>query len=176
MIRGIQYLPHFGSLMVSPTHSSSDAPPTSVLAMIGPRTDPRPDLWSMSPCSDTPIELFAKSVAGVLQAEVNLKYVWQVVSGIKQGKAGYAYVVNPAGDLIAHPDISLVLQKKSVAQLNQVKAAFSPDVGLTKAKWIISSNLKGEKVISSFAIIAEGHFPFSRKMLYFRQLTKPRLT
>ena len=100
-----------------------------------------------------PIERFAKRVAGVLQAEVNLKYVWQVVSGIKQGKAGYAYVVDRAGDLVAHPDISLVLQKKNVAQLNQVKAAFSPDAARVKAKWIISSNLKGTKVISSFAII-----------------------
>ena len=100
-----------------------------------------------------PIERFAKSVAGVLQAEVNLKYVWQVVSGIKQGKAGYAYVVNRSGDLIAHPDISLVLQKRNVAQLSQVKTAFSPDAGRAKEKWIISSNLKGEKVISSFAIM-----------------------
>src|SRR5262245_20360344 len=100
-----------------------------------------------------PIERFATSVAGVLQAEVNLKYVWQVVSAIKQGKAGYAYVVNRSGDLIAHPDISLVLQKLSVAQLSQVKAAFSPDADRIKAKWIISSNLKGGKVISSFAII-----------------------
>jgi signal transduction histidine kinase len=100
-----------------------------------------------------PIERFARSVAGVLQAEVNLKYVWQVVSGIKQGKAGYAYVVDRSGDLVAHPDISLVLQKLNVAQLSQVKGAFSPDAGRIKAKWIISSNLKGEKVISSFAII-----------------------
>jgi signal transduction histidine kinase len=100
-----------------------------------------------------PIERFARSVAGVLLAEVNLKYVWQVVSGIKQGKAGYAYVVNRSGDLIAHPDISLVLQKQNVARLNQVKAAFSPDAGAIKAKWIISSNLKGAKVISSFAMI-----------------------
>jgi signal transduction histidine kinase len=100
-----------------------------------------------------PIERVARSVAGMLQAEVNLKYVWQVVLGIKQGKAGYAYVVNRSGDLIAHPDISLVLQKLNVAQLSQVKAAFSSDADRIKAKWIISFNLKGEKVISSFAII-----------------------
>jgi signal transduction histidine kinase len=100
-----------------------------------------------------PIERFARSVAGVLLAEVNLKYVWQVVSGTKQGKAGYAYVVNRSGDLIAHPDISLVLQKRNVSQLSQVKTAFSPDAGRTKEKWIISTNLKGGKVISSFAII-----------------------
>ena len=71
-----------------------------------------------------PIEHFKRNIIGVLQAEVNLKYVWEVVSNIKPGKAGYAYVTNRSGDLIAHPDISLVLQQRNVAQLNQVKEAF----------------------------------------------------
>ena len=49
--------------------------------------------------------------AGVTVAEVNLKFIWDVVSQIKIGKAGHAYVVDGQGELIAHPDISLVLQK-----------------------------------------------------------------
>ena len=73
-----------------------------------------------------PIEHFKRNIIGVLQAEVNLKYVWEVVSNIKPGKAGYAYVTNRSGDLIAHPDISLVLQQRNVAQLNQVKEPFKP--------------------------------------------------
>ena len=64
-----------------------------------------------------PIERFAGDVVGVLVAEVNLKYIWEVVSRIKVGQAGYAYVVSREGDLIAHPDISLVLQKRRVKQL-----------------------------------------------------------
>ena len=39
-------------------------------------------------------------------AEVNLKLIWDVVSQIKVGKDGYAYVVDPQGRLVAHPDIS----------------------------------------------------------------------
>ncbi len=100
-----------------------------------------------------PIERYSRSIMGVLQAEVNLKYVWEVVSSIKPGKAGYAYAVNRSGDLIAHPDISLVLQKHNVAQLNQVKRAFQPDASRIKTKWIITPNLQGVKVISSYAII-----------------------
>src|SRR5919108_4612103 len=65
-----------------------------------------------------PIERFAGDMAGVLIAEVNLKYIWEVVSRIKVGRAGYAYVVSDKGDLIAHPDISLVLQKRQVKQLS----------------------------------------------------------
>jgi hypothetical protein len=73
-----------------------------------------------------PIERFAGEVIGVLQAEVNLKYIWDVVSGVRVGKAGYAYLVSRSGDLIAHPDISLVLQQHSVAQLDQVRLLSSP--------------------------------------------------
>ena len=52
-----------------------------------------------------------RSGAGVTVAEVNLKFIWDVVSQIKIGKAGHAYVVDSSGQLIAHPDISLVLKK-----------------------------------------------------------------
>jgi hypothetical protein len=44
-----------------------------------------------------PIERFAGDVVGVLVAEVNLKYIWEVVSRIKVGQAGYAYVVSREG-------------------------------------------------------------------------------
>ena len=53
----------------------------------------------------------AQAGGGVTVAEVNLKFIWDVVSQIKVGKAGLAYVVDGGGALIAHPDISLVLQK-----------------------------------------------------------------
>ncbi|MBI2989411.1 MAG: sensor histidine kinase [Deltaproteobacteria bacterium] len=100
-----------------------------------------------------PIEHFRGNVIGVLQAEVNLKYVWEVISGIKQGKAGYSYAVARSGDLIAHPDISLVLQGRNVSQLNQVQAAFQP-VADGQAAWLtVARNLQGRNVISSFALI-----------------------
>jgi signal transduction histidine kinase len=100
-----------------------------------------------------PIERYGGSITGVLQAEVNLKYVWDVVSAIKQGKAGYAYAVTRSGDLIAHPDISWVLQHRNLSQLSQVKAAFQPDVGMTQAKALVANNLAGDEVISSHALI-----------------------
>ena len=47
---------------------------------------------------------------GAVIAEVNLKLIWDVISAIKVGKTGFAYVLDRPGRLIAHPDISLVLR------------------------------------------------------------------
>jgi signal transduction histidine kinase/HAMP domain-containing protein len=62
---------------------------------------------------------------GVSVAELNLKLVWEVVSRIDAGRKGYAYVVDSGGNLIAHPDITLVLQKTDLSRLPQVRAAIA---------------------------------------------------
>jgi HAMP domain-containing protein len=65
------------------------------------------------------------SGGGVTVADVNLKFIWDVVSQIKVGQAGRAFVVDGQGELIAHPDISLVLQKTNLSKLDQVRAALA---------------------------------------------------
>jgi len=86
---------------------------------------------------------------GVTVAEVNLKFVWEVVSRIQVGKAGLAYVVNSAGTLIAHPDISLVLQKTDLSRLAQV-AALARGEGVDAP---IARDLRGEEVLTAHARI-----------------------
>jgi signal transduction histidine kinase len=63
--------------------------------------------------------------SGVSIAEVNLKLIWDVVSQIKVGERGHAYVVGSKGRLIAHPDISLVLRNTDMSKLVQVQAALT---------------------------------------------------
>jgi signal transduction histidine kinase len=96
-----------------------------------------------------PIERLVGETVGVLIAQVNLKYIWEVVSRIKVGNAGYAYVVSKNGELIAHPDISLVLQKRSLGQLEQVKAA----LGGAQGSFASLPNLAGQKVFPAYAPI-----------------------
>jgi len=67
--------------------------------------------------------------AGVTIAEVNLKLIWDVITGMKMGKGGYAYVVDRDGRLIAHPDISLVLRNTDLSTLPQVAAAHAESSG-----------------------------------------------
>jgi signal transduction histidine kinase len=61
----------------------------------------------------------------VTVADVNLKFIWDVVSRIKIGEKGKAYVVDSNGFLVADPDIGLVLRKTDLSHLPHVKAALS---------------------------------------------------
>jgi len=90
--------------------------------------------------------------AGVTVAEVNLKFIWDVVSQIKIGKAGHAYVVDSHGQLIAHPDISLVLKKTDLSKLDQVKAALGT-VAQGMGMPGIARDLDGRQVLSASAPI-----------------------
>jgi signal transduction histidine kinase len=88
---------------------------------------------------------------GVTVAEINLKLILDVISQIKVGKDGYAYVVGPQGRLVAHPDISLVLRGTDMKRLPQVAAALaSPDADNSE---IDARNLAGVSVLSAHAEI-----------------------
>jgi signal transduction histidine kinase/CheY-like chemotaxis protein len=98
--------------------------------------------------------------AGVSVAEVNLKLIWDVVSQIKVGERGHAYVVDAQGRLIAHPDISLVLRNTDMSKLAQVRAARAsasggagtsdnPTETVQEAE-----NIEGRKVLTAYAPVA----------------------
>jgi signal transduction histidine kinase len=93
---------------------------------------------------------------GVTVAEVNLKFIWDVVSQIKIGRAGRAYVVDGRGQLIAHPDISLVLQKTDLSGLPQVKSALSapPRAGDSRADAVVAEDFQGKSVLTASAPVA----------------------
>src|SRR4051794_1506683 len=89
--------------------------------------------------------------AGVSVAEVNLKLIWDVISQIKVGQRGHAYVVGSQGRLIAHPDISLVLRNTDLSGLPQVQAASNATEGdeLQEAR-----DTQGRKVLTAHARVA----------------------
>ncbi len=95
----------------------------------------------------------AGSDAGVIAVEVNLKFVWDVVSRIKAGEKGYAYVVDANGQLISHPDISLVLQKLDFSGLPQVRAALARAAGARERNGASAADLHGRPVLAAEAPI-----------------------
>ncbi|MGB6400787.1 MAG: GAF domain-containing protein [Bradyrhizobium sp.] len=88
--------------------------------------------------------------AGVSIAEVNLKLIWDVVSQIKVGEHGHAYVVGAQGRLIAHPDISLVLRNTDMSKLVQVQAA---QAGTDMESLQGARNIQGQEVLTASAPI-----------------------
>jgi signal transduction histidine kinase/HAMP domain-containing protein len=99
------------------------------------------------------IERFPGNVVGVLQAEVNLRHVWEIIRSIKVGKAGYAYIVTRDGSIIAHPDSSRVLQRQNAAHLKQVKAALRPAPYIVDPETVVADDLNGNRVLSSYAFL-----------------------
>jgi signal transduction histidine kinase len=93
----------------------------------------------------------ARRDAGVSVAEVNLKFIWDVVSQIKVGQHGVALVVDAQGRLIAHPDISLVLRNTDLSHLVQVQAVRAAEPGTAVREIQEATDVEGRKVLTAYA-------------------------
>jgi signal transduction histidine kinase len=90
---------------------------------------------------------------GVSVAEINLKFIFDLVSQIKVGRKGRAYVVDAQARLVAHPDISLVLRKLDLSSLAQVRVARA--VGETLPDPLqVANDIEGRRVLTAYAPIA----------------------
>jgi len=94
------------------------------------------------------------SSRGVSIAQVNLTLIWDVVSKIKVGKNGLAYVIDADGRLIAHPDIGLVLRKTDMLQLPQVRSARAAGSHGAVEEFQKAENLQGQTVLTAYAPVA----------------------
>jgi signal transduction histidine kinase len=94
---------------------------------------------------------------GITVVEVNLKFVWDVISRIRIGKTGYAYVVDRRGQLLSHPNISRVLQKSDFSGLPQVRRALETDIRPDGASRDPGTGRdpQGNPILSAHAPIAE---------------------
>jgi signal transduction histidine kinase len=92
----------------------------------------------------------------VTAVEINLKFIWDVISQIRIGTFGHAYVVDASGHLIAHPDISLVLKKTDLSDLPQVRAARAAPAPLAGGwdEGMIATSLDGRPSLVAHTTIA----------------------
>jgi signal transduction histidine kinase len=87
---------------------------------------------------------------GVVVVDLTLKLIRDVISGITVGKAGLAYAVDGQGDLIIHPDVTLLLARTSFADLPQVAAALSASsAGAAPREITVGRDPDGGKVLTA---------------------------
>jgi signal transduction histidine kinase/CheY-like chemotaxis protein len=90
----------------------------------------------------------------VIMAEVSLRAMWDVVSRIKVGSVGFAYVVDARGRLIAHPDLRQALKGRDLSALPQVRAALADRAAADTASAVTAATgLDGGEVLTAHAPI-----------------------
>jgi signal transduction histidine kinase/CheY-like chemotaxis protein len=96
-----------------------------------------------------------ETAAEVTAAEVNIRAIWDVVARIGTGRDGNAYVLDSTNQLIAHPDLRLVLAKRDLSAAPQVKAARAPRTGSAQDEqmFTIAEGLQGGQALAVNAAI-----------------------
>ena len=94
-----------GEDYISPVYTSTRAQPYVTLAI---------PLWGT-----------AQNIVGVVSAEADLSFLWEVIGKIHFATAGYAYLVDEHGNLIAHSDATLVLKRPDLRQVAGVQEIFA---------------------------------------------------
>ncbi|MBN1392193.1 MAG: HAMP domain-containing protein [Sedimentisphaerales bacterium] len=86
---------------------------------------------------------------GALLAEVNLKFMWDLVGSMKIGDSGLAYVVDKQGTLIAFGDISRVLKGENIMHLNEVNEFVKGDLLIHKDSADAVKGILGNRVVAN---------------------------
>ncbi len=94
-----------------------------------------------------------RTAVGVAVADINLKLIWDVISAIRVGQSGAAFVVDNNGRLVAHPNISLVLRGADEETTRRLKA-LQTAVQTPGGGAITARNIEGRTVLMSMAPIA----------------------
>lgn len=91
-----------------------------------------------------------RSSVGIVVAEVNLKLIWDVISTIKVGQTGHAFVLDGRGRLVGHPDISLVLRGADDATLRPFQAIRAAVVD-ADSSFAITQDAQGKDIAAAAA-------------------------
>ncbi|MBI2023285.1 PAS domain-containing protein [Candidatus Giovannonibacteria bacterium] len=92
-------------------------------------------------------DLFSEDIQ-VITADLNVRYMIDVVRDIKVGGKGLAYLVDSSGFLIAHPDVSLVLRRVNLLNRHIVLDVLAGQESSTFDSDNSYENFAGEKVFA----------------------------
>ena len=97
-----------------------------------------------------------KYAVEVTVAEVGLRTLLRIVSGLGIGSGGYAYVIDARDQLVAHPEARVLRERRDLSQLAQVRSARAGGAGEADdaPPAIVADGLGGERVLAAHAPIA----------------------
>src|SRR5688572_2290753 len=124
-----------GEDYISPVYTSTRAQPYVTMAI---------PLWGA-----------AQSVVGVVSAEADLSFLWEAIGKTRFGTAGYAYLVDGQGNLIAHKDATLVLKRMNLGQVDGVKKFLRNPTRSDPTPADEGTGLTGSPVLVTYAPVPE---------------------
>jgi two-component system, NtrC family, sensor kinase len=89
---------------------------------------------------------------GVTLANINLKLVWDIITAIRVGQRGYAFVTDKQGKLVAHPDMSIVLRGTDLSDVPDIRAVLQNASGVAQPG-DRAKGLDGESVLRVHALV-----------------------
>jgi len=94
--------------------------------------------------------------SAVTMAELNLKFVADLVGRIRVGAQGKVYVVDAAGRLVAHPNLSLLLRNPDISStpIVQEVASRAKQGEIGGSDGLVTKGIEGDEVVASTKPIA----------------------
>ena len=124
-----------GEDYISPVYTSTQAQPFVTMAI---------PVWGA-----------AQSIVGVVSAEADLSFLWEVIGKIHFATAGYAYLVDEHGNLIAHGDATLVLKRPDLRQVAGVQKFLRNPAHSDSTPAQEGRGLLGKPVLATYAPVPE---------------------
>jgi two-component system, sensor histidine kinase and response regulator len=85
---------------------------------------------------------------GFIIAEINLKFMWDLVNTMKIGKSGVAYVVDKKGFLLATGDTGRVMKGENLKNLHEVSKYINSNKSPYKPDSDITTGIMGNQVVA----------------------------
>jgi len=124
-----------GEDYISPVYTSTQAQPFVTLAI---------PFWGAT-----------QSIVGGVSAEADLSFLWEVIGKIHFATAGYAYLVDEHGNLIAHGDATLVLKRPNLRQVAGVQKFLRNPAHSDSTPAQEGRGLLGKPVLATYAPVPE---------------------
>ncbi|MCX7680701.1 MAG: GAF domain-containing protein [Anaerolineae bacterium] len=97
-----------------------------------------------------PVQDIFGEFQGTLLAEVNLKFMWDLVDRLQIGESGFAYVVDRQGNLLAFRDISRVLRGENLRALKNVAEFMNSSAPVDETPAGVSAGINGDLVATVY--------------------------